>query len=329
MYERIIGASLRWPVAPGLCDDQGNQALIRFSFLSNARRRAVQLAALALGAATLSGCAYGYGDYGGYGGVSVGVGNGFAGGYDPYCDGFSAWDSFYGCDYGYGFGQIGFGGGYWDNFYYPGYGLWLFDRPGGRRFAMQDRHRQYWGQQRWQYQQQRRGNRQDFRQGRRDDRQDLRRERRDDRQDFRQDRRQDRRDWRQGQPGQLDPAERQQRREMRQQRRQDMIGQPQQPGQPRGQWQGRGDGQGRGEWQGRGWGGDGQGRGRPMMQQPQPQAVPQVAQPRMERALRPERQPRMERTERPQGQPRVDRAPRGNPATIRRSGVRQQDVRED
>lgn len=306
--------------------------MIRFSFLTNARRRAVQLAALALGAATLSGCAYGYGDYGGYGGVSVGVGNGFAGGFDPYCDSFSAWDSFYGCDYGYGFGQIGFGGGYWDNFYYPGYGLWLFDRPGGRRFAMQDRHRQYWGQQRWQFQQQRRGNWQGYRDGRRDGRQDFRRERRDDRQDFRrerrddwqdygQGRRQDRRDWRQVQPGQV-PQPDQPRGDW--QRRGD--------GQGRGDLQGRDDGQGRGDWQGRGRGGDGRGRGRPMMQQPAPQAVPQAAQPRTERPQRPEGRPRMERLEgmdRPQAQPRIERAPRGNPAASDRSGISRQDVREE
>lgn len=126
-------------------------ALTRFAFIERSGlqaigRRAARIAAITLGAASLSACAYGVGDYGGYGGVSVGVGSGgYAGGYDPYCDGYSAWDSFYGCDYGYGFGQIGYGGGYWDNFYYPGYGTWIYDRPGGRRFAMQDRHRQYWG----------------------------------------------------------------------------------------------------------------------------------------------------------------------------------------
>lgn len=121
---------------------------------------------MAVGAASLSACAYG--DYGGYGGVSVGAGSGFAGGFDPYCDGFSTWDSWYGCDYGYGFGQLGFGGGYWNNFYYPGYGLWLYDRPGGRRFAMDDRYRRYWAQRRWEFQQQRRADRRDFRNDRRD-----------------------------------------------------------------------------------------------------------------------------------------------------------------
>ncbi len=140
----------------------GDDALNPVSFLQNARAGALRIATLALGAASLSACAYGYGDYGGYGGVSVGVGSGYAGGFDPYCDGYAAWDSWYGCDYGYGFGQIGFGGGYWDNFYYPGYGTWIYDRPGGRRFAMQDRHRRYWGQQRWQYYQQRRADRRDF-----------------------------------------------------------------------------------------------------------------------------------------------------------------------
>ncbi|WP_116968797.1 hypothetical protein [Blastomonas sp. UPD001] len=37
------------------------------SFLQNARAGALRIATLALGAASLSACAYGYGDYGGYG----------------------------------------------------------------------------------------------------------------------------------------------------------------------------------------------------------------------------------------------------------------------
>ncbi|WP_146215337.1 hypothetical protein [Blastomonas natatoria] len=162
------------------------------SYLHTMRTSALRIAAIAVGAVSLSACAYG--DYGGYGGVSVGVGNGFAGGFDPYCDGFSTWDSWYGCDYGYGFGQLGFGGGYWNNFYYPGYGLWLYDRPGGRRFAMDDRYRRYWAQRRWEFQQQRRADRRDLRNDRRewrgnrretlDDRRDWRRERQEAGQEF-------------------------------------------------------------------------------------------------------------------------------------------------
>lgn len=296
------------------CDDQGTKILTRFTFLSNARRNVLRIGTLALGAVSLSACAYGAGDYGGYGGVSVGVGSGYAGGYDPYCDGYSAYDSFYGCDAGLGFGQIGYGGGYWDNFYYPGFGTFIYDRPGGRRFAMQDRHRQYWGQQRFQYQQQRRGNRQDFRQGRRDDRQDYRQDRREDRREYRQDRREDRRDWRQGQQGQVTPAdrqqrrewrqgqqgqatpvERQQRREMRQQRRQDMTGQPPQASPMRG---------------------EGRGRGGMRQLPPQPQAATPQASPRAERAPRAARQQRMER-------------PTPNPRVSGRQGGRQENVRPD
>lgn len=122
---------------------------------------------------------------------------GFNGGF---CDPFDPYDAFYNCDFQGGFGQIGFGGGYFDNFYYPGFGIHLFDRPGGRRFLMQQRHRNYWAQQRFQFAQIGRNNRGNFRnqqrferQGaRRDDRQDARRDaRRDDRQDARRDDRQD------------------------------------------------------------------------------------------------------------------------------------------
>lgn len=289
------------------------------SFLHNARAGAVRLAALALGAASLSACVYGLDDYGGYGGVSVGVGSGYAGGFDPYCDGYSAWDSWYGCDYGYGFGQIGFGGGYWDNFYYPGYGTWIYDRPGGRRFAMQDRHRRYWGQQRWQYYQQRRADRRDDRVDRRDWRND-RRETLDDRRDWRRERQADGQEFprtRRGERermGGLTPEDRQRRMERWQQRQQDQLGQPQEG---RRNWQGRGegwmrpDGQGRGNWQGRG-----EGRARPEMRQPQPGFTPP---PRGERPSRPERPPQI-----------INRSTPSGPASVPdRSGVRQQDVRED
>lgn len=290
------------------------------SYLRNARAGAGRIAVLALGAASLSACVYGLDDYGGYGGVSVGVGSGFAGGFDPYCDGFSAWDSWYGCDYGYGFGQIGFGGGYWDNFYYPGYGTWIYDRPGGRRFAMQDRHRRYWGQQRWQYYQQRRADRRDFR----DDRQEWRRDRRetlDDRRDWRRERQEAGQEFprtRRGERermGGLTPEDRQRRMERWQQRQQDQIGQPEGG---RGGWQGRGDGQGRGGWQGRG-----EGRGRPQMRQPQPGGQPDFTPPpRAERPQRTERPQRFERFDQPRPVP-------GRSSDPGRSGVRQEDVKPE
>lgn len=262
---------------------------------------------MALGAASLSACAYG--DYGGYGGVSVGAGSGFAGGFDPYCDGFSTWDSWYGCDYGYGFGQLGFGGGYWNNFYYPGYGLWLYDRPGGRRFAMDDRYRRYWAQRRWEFQQQRRADRRDFRNDRREWRGD-RRETLDDRRDWRRDRQEEGREFPRTRRGErermrgLTPEDRQRRLERWQQRQQEQLGQPADPQrnwQRRGEGRVRGDGQGGGNRQGRG-----EGRVRPEFRQPQPDAA------------RPPRADRPQRMERP--------AP-GVSYDSGRSGIQREDVK--
>jgi hypothetical protein len=71
--------------------------------------------------AGLAGCAYGYGDGYGYGGVSVGYGSG--GYYD---------DDYYTPYYGW-----------YDGFYYPGVGYYVYDR-GGHRHKWNDRHRRYW-----------------------------------------------------------------------------------------------------------------------------------------------------------------------------------------
>lgn len=87
---------------------------------------------------------------------SYGVGTGYSSGYysDGYgynsgssCDPYSPFDDYYACDSGYGFGNIGFGGGWYDNFYYPGSGYYIFDR-GGRRYQMQNTHRRYWAHRR-------------------------------------------------------------------------------------------------------------------------------------------------------------------------------------
>lgn len=89
---------------------------------------------------SLGGCMYGGGAYGdGY------VNNR---GYD--CDPYAPFDDYYACDYGYGFANIGYGGGWYDQYYYPGYGIYIFDR-GGRRLAMRDNHRRYWARQRAAY----------------------------------------------------------------------------------------------------------------------------------------------------------------------------------
>lgn len=102
---------------------------------------AAKLAALTLATVGLSGCVY-----------DVGLGyasDGYA--YNQYdCDPYAPFDSYYACDSGYGFYNIGFGGGWYDNYYYPGYGYYLFDNY-GRRHNMGDHHRRHWGglRQRW------------------------------------------------------------------------------------------------------------------------------------------------------------------------------------
>ncbi|MEO9617260.1 MAG: hypothetical protein ABJF89_07305 [Parasphingorhabdus sp.] len=100
----------------------------------------------------LSGCMYG--SAGGY------YGDGYVNGYDQGCDPYAPFDDYYACDYGYGFSNIGYGGGWYDQYYYPGYGVYIFDR-GGKRHAMRDNHRRHWAGQRAQYwaRQSRRGHR--------------------------------------------------------------------------------------------------------------------------------------------------------------------------
>lgn len=122
------------------------------------------LAGLAMGfVAALSGCADGYG----YGGTSLGYGRGY---YDAY-------------PYGGGFG----GGyvpsyyGWYNDFYYPGTGIYVYDRD-RRPFRWNDRQRNYW-------QGQRRGFRNDaIRDNWADFGRDVRRERRDYRGDLRKNR---------------------------------------------------------------------------------------------------------------------------------------------
>ena len=93
----------------------------------------------------LSGCAYdmygdpyGYGGYGGYGGVSIGYGSGYYGGYG------------YGYPYGgYGYGGYGYGGygydpfGWYGGSYYPGIGIYVYDRYRNRHVWSGDQ-RRYW-----------------------------------------------------------------------------------------------------------------------------------------------------------------------------------------
>ncbi|MET0372522.1 MAG: hypothetical protein ABW039_14250 [Sphingobium sp.] len=93
-----------------------------------AGRKGLAIVGLA-GALALGGCAYddGYG----YGGVSVGTGYYAGGGY---------YDDYYGSPYGYG--PSGYTGWY-DGYYYPGSGYYVYDR-GGRRQRWNDGQRRYW-----------------------------------------------------------------------------------------------------------------------------------------------------------------------------------------
>jgi hypothetical protein len=99
----------------------------------------LRTAALAVAAAVgLSACTTGYG----YNGVSVGVSSGY---YDPYYSGYG-----YG-GYGYGYPRYGYGYGYginpywgwYDGFYYPGTGFYIYDRY-RRKHRWSDHHRRYW-----------------------------------------------------------------------------------------------------------------------------------------------------------------------------------------
>lgn len=76
--------------------------------------------------------------YGPYGGSSVGVGVSYGSGYGGYG---------YGSPYGYGYGSPYYASypyyGWYDGFYYPGAGYWLYD-PWGHRHPMTKRHSDYW-----------------------------------------------------------------------------------------------------------------------------------------------------------------------------------------
>jgi hypothetical protein len=109
-----------------------------FSGIGRAKAfRFTALAALGLG---VSACTYD-------GGVGIGYASG--GGYSGYqCDPYSPFDNYYDCDNGYGFSNMGYGGGWYNGFYYPGYGTYLFDNY-GQRYGMQNDYRRYWGQRRY------------------------------------------------------------------------------------------------------------------------------------------------------------------------------------
>lgn len=173
-----------------------------------------------LGGAMLSlgACAY---DGSSYGGGSYGDGYVNRAGYG--CDPYAPFDDYYACDDGYGYANIGFGGGWYDSFYYPGYGTYIFDRRGSR-YAMQRNHRRHWARQRaefgsrharrgWTGGDRRAERRRDLTPAQRAERRDRRAERRRDltpeqRAERRAERRRD-----------LTPAQRAERRERRAERR--------------------------------------------------------------------------------------------------------------
>jgi len=148
----------------------------------------------------LGGCAYG--DLGGYGGLSIGVGSG----------------GYYDDDYSPGgyYGDPRYGGyesypryGWYDGFYYPGQGAYVYDRV-GRALAMRAQDRLYWLERR---------------RALRDDRRADRADRRDERRDHRLERRGERETWTEDQRRQwaAQRAERLERRAERQDRRADRL----------------------------------------------------------------------------------------------------------
>ena len=112
----------------------------------------LKIAVLATAGIAASGCTY-----------DMGLGYASDGYYDDgyyndgyNCDPYGGYDSYYQCDYGNGFYNIGFGGGWYDNFWYPGHGFYLFDNV-GRRYQMRDNHRRYWGEKRHNWYRENRG----------------------------------------------------------------------------------------------------------------------------------------------------------------------------
>ena len=115
----------------------------------------LRIAALATVGIAVSGCTYDVGLGYASDGYGYGVGSGY---YD--CDPYSPFDSYYNCDNGYGYSNIGYGGGWYDNLWYPGYGFFLFDNY-GQRYNMRDSHRRYWGERRHRWYRENRGRNRD------------------------------------------------------------------------------------------------------------------------------------------------------------------------
>lgn len=94
--------------------------------------RSLRLPALLLASTLgLSACAYDDGYGYGYGGAHAG--------YDGYCDPY--WDDCYGGHGGYGYGDNWYG--WYDDYYYPGWGIYIYDQ-WRRPYRWSDDHRRYW-----------------------------------------------------------------------------------------------------------------------------------------------------------------------------------------
>ena len=155
----------------------------------NSGLKATVAGLLALGASgcmSMGGYGSGYGD--GY--YNDGYGGDYA--YNDRCyDAYNGYDNYYSqydCydrnDYNSRFSvNIGFGGGWWNDFYYPGYGYYMFDRYGARR-ALYGNYARYWGGRRAGYRWTHNGGHRDgYRGGYRRDHDDRRDGRRGDRRD--------------------------------------------------------------------------------------------------------------------------------------------------
>ncbi len=120
-------------------------------------------------------CTDGYG----YSGVSLGYGSGY------YADPYYA-DAGWGGYGGYGYGGLGYGGtfGWYNNFYYPGTGVYVYDRY-RRPYRWNDAQRRYWQSRPGWNRPGARANWNNFRRDYRDERRDYRGDLRDNRQAYR------------------------------------------------------------------------------------------------------------------------------------------------
>ena len=155
--------------------------------------RVVALAAASVG---LSACST-------YSGLGIGIGTG--GYYDPYYSGYGydryGYDRYGYGSYPYGYDRYGYGGynpygsyyGWYGDFYYPGTGIYVYDRY-RRPHRWSDQQRRYWTDRQRTFSSATRRNVRDLR----DNWQDFRRDRRQDDRAFRVERREDRGELRRG-----------------------------------------------------------------------------------------------------------------------------------